>query len=370
MNNLLADGDPNVITVEIDVSEAAGLGELVHATATVVLPQADHLAENPIVAFAVPGAGYNRSYFTFNMPASDGGGQAGWHARRGWIFVALDSLGVGEASLPDPADLTLPRVTAVNHAAVREVLCRLAAREIKPGYPAIRNPVVLGLGQSMGGGFTIVQQAHHRTYDGIGILGFSAVCTTARGIPGGPPPQIPYLTRDRVPLGEEPLSHKARMAVAPNAHLLHLQAHADRYFRKEASAPSWNYHFDDVPAEILERDLSHVGEQPEWRSSTVPGALFWMLGPGALAPEAAAIIVPVLSAFGERDVSEDPRMEHKAFRHAVDFSSFICPRMGHMHNFATTRELFWSRIHYWGEHVADLKRRLPINWPDGLFSDS
>jgi pimeloyl-ACP methyl ester carboxylesterase len=370
VKNLQADGDPNVITVEIDVSEAAGLGERVHATATIVLPQADHLAENPIVAFAVPGAGYNRSYFTFDMPGFQGGGQAGWHANRGWIFVASDSLGVGDASLPDPATLSLPRVTAASHETVQEVLRRLSAGEIKAGFPAVKNPVVLGLGQSMGGGFTIVQQAHHRTFDGIGILGFSAVCTTARGMPGAPPPQIPYLTRDRMPVGDDPLSHEARLAVAPNAPMLRLQANTDRYLRKEPSPPSWHYHYDDVPPEIVARDIAHADGLPEWRSTSVPGALFWMLGPGALAPEAAAIIVPVLSAFGERDVSEDPRMEHKAFRHAVDFSSFICPRMGHMHNFATTRELFWSRIHLWGEHVADLKRRLPVNWPDGLFSDS
>ena len=121
---------------------------------------------------------------------------------------------------------------------------------------------------------------------------------------------------------------------------------------------------------MRERDLATTGEPPLWRSTTVPGAVFHLLAPGSLGPEAAAIVVPVLSAFGERDVSEDPRMEHKAFRHAVDFSSFICPRMGHMHNFASTREILWARIHHWGEHVAELKCRLPEDWPARLFSDS
>jgi hypothetical protein len=44
--------------------------------------------------------------------------------------------------------------------------------------------------------------------------------------------------------------------------------------------------------------------------------------------------------------------------------------MGHMHNFASTREILWSRIHHWGDHVAELKRKLPSDWPAGLFSDS
>jgi hypothetical protein len=30
----------------------------------------------------------------------------------------------------------------------------------------------------------------------------------------------------------------------------------------------------------------------------------------------------------------------------------VCPRMGHMHNFASTRELFWRRIDAWGRWVA------------------
>ena len=73
------------------------------------------------------------------MPGAQGGGQAGWHAERGWIFVACDHLGVGDSSLADPA--------------------------------------VLGIGQSMGGCLTVVQQARHESYDGVGVLGYSAIHT-------------------------------------------------------------------------------------------------------------------------------------------------------------------------------------------------
>lgn len=48
-----------------------------------------------------------------------------------------------------------------------------------------------------------------------------------------------------------------------------------------------------------------------------------LVAPGSLGPEAAAIVVPVLSAFGQRDGTEDPRMEHKAFRHAGDFRQLV-----------------------------------------------
>ena len=71
-----------------------------------------------------------------------------------------------------------------------------------------------------------------------------------------------------------------------------------------------------------------------------------------VATEAAAITVPILLAMGERDVVPDPWLEPKAYRSATDISLFVCPRMGHMHNFAGTREAFWQRIHAWGEMVA------------------
>ena len=79
---------------------------------------------------------------------------------------------------------------------------------------------------------------------------------------------------------------------------------------------------------------------PVWGSPTIPGLADWVLTPGATAPEAASIVVPVLLAFGERDVLDDPWMEPKAYGAAVDISLFVCPRMGHMHNFASTREVF------------------------------
>ena len=69
---------------EIDVTDAAGLGETVHTTVTVTMPEPGMLADPPVVCFAYPGGGYGRGYYTFDMPGGTGGGQAGWHAARGW----------------------------------------------------------------------------------------------------------------------------------------------------------------------------------------------------------------------------------------------------------------------------------------------
>lgn len=82
-----------------------------------------------------------------------------------------------------------------------------------------------------------------------------------------------------------------------------------------------------------------------------------MLAPGTVATEAAAITSPVLIAVGERDVVPDPWLEPKAFKSSTDITIFVSPRMAHMHNFASTRELLWERIHAWGAGVAQLRAR-------------
>jgi pimeloyl-ACP methyl ester carboxylesterase len=357
-----------MLTLDIDVTAAAGLDEQAHTRVTVALPHPSKLPATPVVCFALPGGGYSRGYFTFDMPGSSGGGQAGWHAQRGWIFVAIDHLGTGESSLPDATKLVYKNVAASNHATATAVLELLATGALAAGFPAITNPVVLGIGHSMGGCLTVVQQARHNTYDGIAVLGFSAIHTRPHDLPGTPRSRVAYIPRDTFPTAPDFNSPENRRAQAVNSALLELGNAATIY---PASRPSaWRYHYDDEPAEIVEQDMNPQGGLPVWRSATVPGLILWVTAPGAIAPEAAAIVVPVLSAFGERDVLEDPRSEPKAYRNAVDICTFICPRMAHMHNFAGTREVLWSRIETWGDHVVDLKRRLPQSWPSRLFSDT
>ena len=65
--------------------------------------------------------------------------------------------------------------------------------------------------------------------------------------------------------------------------------------------------------------------------------------------------MPVLSAMGVRDLVPDPPGDARAFLSARSFDLFICPRMGHMHNFAGTRELLWHRIQAFGEWCAAVK---------------
>jgi pimeloyl-ACP methyl ester carboxylesterase len=339
----------------VDVTAAAGIGSEAHTAVTVILPEAGPLGERPVVCFGLPGAGYSRRYYTFDMPGFSGGGEAGWHARRGWIFVACDCLGVGEATAPDtPAEpvLTYEVIARTNRETVAAVLARLREGSVDPGFPPVRDPVVLGIGQSMGGGFTIALQGQYHVFDGVGILGFSAFHTQPPTRPGTPPLAFPWRTR----------SGDARQPLVINAAALEKAAS-----RWPAGATdggdhplAWAFHYEDVPREIVAADLAAYDGGPlqAWRSATAPACVGLGAVPGVVATEAAAITVPVLVAMGERDVVPDPWLEPKAYRSASDISLFVCPRMGHMHNFAGTREAFWRRLHAWGETVARADLRL------------
>jgi pimeloyl-ACP methyl ester carboxylesterase len=329
----------------IDVSDAAGLGEALRTRATVVLPDPSTLGDPPVVCFGFPGGGYSRGYFTFDMPGASGGGEAGWHADRGWVFVACDHLFVGESDAPsDPGMLTLEVVASANHATVTEVMRRLEAGEVADGYPPVTGAVTLGIGQSMGGCFTIVQQGQHGTYDGIGILGYSAIQTVLWMPPGSPDPGAMFVPRGSavVVLGAAEVAEQTP------------QFGLDDESGLPGTTPG--FHYDDVPRDIVEADMrdypTRGGTVPAWGSATIPPCAATMLSPGVVAPEAAVVSVPVFVGVGERDVVPDPRAEARAYARSRDVTMSVCPRMSHMHNFASTRERFWNRIHSWGNGVA------------------
>lgn len=352
------------IELRIDVTNAVDLGEPAHVAVTVALPEPADLPEQAVVCFAKPGGGYSRHYFTHALPGPGEGAQGDFHVSRGWIFVALDNLGSGESSIHDASVLGFTAVTRAAQAAEQEVLLRLANGILAPGYPPVLQPVRIGIGQSTGGSLTIVQQARFGCYDGIGVLGFSAVHSHPATPPGGAPIVTPWFSREIPPDEPGGIMNAAAVAAAR-------AAGGDTAEAEDAgwAAIAWGFHYDDVPQEVVEQDLAHyegiaegivAGARPAperdpapWNSYTTPNdATRFTLTPGAVAAEAAAVAVPVLSAMGERDLVVDPLGEARAFRSAPSFDLFVCPRMGHMHNFAGTRKLFWERIHHFGNWCA------------------
>jgi pimeloyl-ACP methyl ester carboxylesterase len=323
-----------IVDVDIDISDAVGLSAPLQTRVRVVAPP--ERTEPAVVAFGFPGGGYNRLYFDLDVELEGSGGssEARWHAERGWWYVACDHLGVGDSSHPDPESLDFEILAAANNATAREVCIRLEAGTLDHHLPAVEVGARLGFGQSMGGCLTIVAQARHQTFDGIGVLGYSAVHTVLP-TPTGSAPNQPSVER-----GAAGVSIEATSAAIGS------------------DVFAYGFHWDDVPRAIVERDLHMYplrehDDAPAWgRGATPPPCAVSMMSPGVVASEAAAVDVPVLIAVGERDVVTAPLAEPAAYASTTDVCVYIAPRMAHMHNFATTRELLWKRSHAWGDRVA------------------
>jgi pimeloyl-ACP methyl ester carboxylesterase len=293
---------------------------LTTAVTVIAAPAQAETLERPIAVFAFPGGGYGRRYFDLQLEGLGTGGsysQAEHHTARGLVVVACDHLGCGESDAAP--GLTLAQLAAANVATVAEMRRRLAQGKAAPGLAPIRDPLAIGIGQSMGGCFTIAAQGRHRCFDAVAILGYSAHQTVVPVPPG----------------------------VAPGTFSLDVVRYA--------------WHWDDVPKALVDRDVTgygvaHEGPLPAWRSATVPEIAVDLLEPGYASADAAAIDVPVFVAAGERDVVPDLHAEPAAYRRARDVTLYRQPRAAHMHNFAGTRALLWDRLAHWYATCAALGR--------------
>jgi pimeloyl-ACP methyl ester carboxylesterase len=288
------------------------VGDGLTTAVTVIAAPAVTPHDRPIAVFAFPGGGYGRRYFDLQLDGLDASGsysQAEHHAALGLIVVACDHLGCGESN--GAPTLSLERITAANAATVAEMRRRLADGKAAPGLAPVRDPLAIGIGQSMGGCFTIAAQGRRRCFDAVAILGYSAHQTVVPVPPG----------------------------LAPGTFSLDVVRYA--------------WHWDDVPKAVVERDVTGYEVAnggvplPAWRSATVPQIAVDLLQPGYVSADAAAIDVPVFVAAGERDVVPDLHAEPAAYRSARDVTLYRQPRAAHMHNFAGTRSLLWDRLASW-----------------------
>ncbi len=288
--------------LRLDVSSYVDLPGPLQTAATVYLP--DAVGRQPLILFLFPGGGYSRGYYAIDRPELPGPGQADFHREQGAIVVACDHLGVGDSSLPDPDALTFARLAAANHGTVQAVLAMLAGGQVDPALPAVVDPFVVGVGQSMGGCLGVVQQAQHSTFRALAVLGYSGTHMNMRQ----PPP------------GQDML----------------------RYL----------FHWDEEPDSLVDADLGGLA-QP-WRSTTMPSCVPSMAGSGLIVNEAATVGVPLFLAAGERDVIDDLYTEPAAFGSSPDITLYLLRRSAHMHNFAPTRMLLWERLHHWADSLRTM----------------
>lgn len=301
---------------------------------TLYLPDPALLPETPIAIFACPGGGYSRGYFTMRFDGHEGYDEAAWHAARGTIYVAIDHIGVGESTIADLSEISFQRLAATHNSCVGQIAAALREGMLVDGFPAVPLLFRVGMGQSMGGGVTILTQSRFATFDAIAPSGVSAIHTA-----------LPQRDKSAFDHGKSRFD-----AVAEGKAKSHLET--------DHSGVDYLYafHWDDVPVDILHEDMKGGypirGTAPAFGSLTIPYCAVQMMLPGAFAADAAKVTVPVLVINGERDTCPNPHAEAAAYPASPDVGIYIVPTMAHMHNFASTRRTMWRRLHDWSRMVA------------------
>lgn len=324
------------IAIKVDVTHAVDCDLPQYVAGTIYYSEEAHTGDRPIVIFASPGGGYSQHYYNMQFEGRDGYSEAEYHTARGIVFVTMDHLGVGESSLELKDRITIEQAADANDIFVREVSGRLQRGELTDGLPSLTNPFLVGIGQSMGGGVTVVMQARKATFDAIVPMGKSALHTS-----------LPQPTFELFEAGRS-IFHFAR-----NTPLDQLSV---KITSEKVPDFVYPFHWPEEPEDIIAADMEGgypLRERaPIFGSVTTPAFAVAMMSPAYLTPDAAKITVPVLMAGGERDTMPDPKREPSAFVNSDDVSVFIVRRMAHMHNFAPTRRLLWQRVADWSEMQA------------------
>ncbi len=315
--------------VEVDVTASMPEGfrdERVTVAGTVIAVP-NLLRPDPVVVFAVPGGTYSRRYWDLQPPGRTGYSQAEWVAERGDVFVALDYLGGGDSSRPANGDfLTLEVCADGAHAALLELSRRLQNGSLAPGLPAVAAPTFVGMGQSLGGFITMIQQGKYADFAAIAVLGASPLVID----------NIPF-HRD---LTGVPAEERRQVILADNAassgvpELPMYHGAPRRFF-------GGIFHVEDVADDLLAYDEKEC-ETLISRVTGVDG-----MTPGYAAPWADQITRPVFLGFGDADVSSDVRREPTGYPRARHITLATFPEMAHMHNFADTRRELWQALDDW-----------------------
>jgi pimeloyl-ACP methyl ester carboxylesterase len=283
----------------LDVSKATAIGEQVQIAATLHLPDSWDESGKHLV-YAIHGGGYSRSYW--HPPFADVSYSfARWITDQGKAVVAIDMLGMGQSTKPEPEDVLNQEIITNAHAAALAQVVERIDRDLS----------ITGVGHSMGGMMIISQAAAYPVFDRIAVLGWA---------------NEPML------LGDTDVE-TLRADLIPSGYLATPREPMRKLF-----------YWPDVPLDLIEADEAHA--------STTPASLGKAaLTPGIVHADAASIRVPVLIVQSAIDTSPDPRKELAYFEAAVSTQLQIVEQAAHCQNFAGTRAAHWNALNAWIEET-------------------
>ena len=305
----------DVRTYDLDIDVTASLPFVQSSTtlaATVWPSPSEHLVA---VLVCWPGGSYSRAYWDMHIAGRDGYSFADHMVARGFTVAAIDPLGVGGSTRPEDVDsVTFETMTDAAASAVRQLRDRLAPND-EP---------VFGIGHSLGGCLTLVEQARSGSYDAVANLGFTH---------GAKPIHSPDPADDG--------SESEALALAVEHAKAFFGGQWDDGYALAPREPNHGWlHDPDVPADVVAEDDLRASA---WPRQSYVGALL----AGHSASYAATVSCPVFVGFGEHDVPEHPHDDVGYYSASDDVTLVVLPGSAHCHNFAGTREVLWDRLANW-----------------------
>ena len=294
--------------LRIDVSAAAGIADAKLA-ASLHMPDTIPRGRALELLVCLHGGGYRRRYWHANYAGFAGYSFAEHLTAKGYAVLAVDLLGMGESTSPEPETLlSRLKISAANDQATRDVVTGLT----DGSFARAGKVTVTGVGHSIGGMLVISQQAEHKSFDRLVVLGWS---------------------NEPMVLGDvDPATMAA--AIQPG------------YLASPRVVMRALFYAQDVPLALIEAD--------EADGSLTPACLGRdALQPGVVHQAAAEIACPVFVMHGAVDTSPCPHAEVGYFRASPDVTLMVLPETAHCHNFATLRHRLWDRLDRWILSVPD-----------------
>jgi pimeloyl-ACP methyl ester carboxylesterase len=288
------------------------------------------LADPPLVFVCLAGGSINRGYYDLGAEARPSFSFARSMAEAGMSTVSIDHLGVGESTRPaDGFALTPDLLAEANAHATRQIVDGLRSGALISDLPPLPELESIGVGHSMGGMLTVIQQARWPSHDALVLLGFSNngliehLPKPAHALIGRPEAitdRIGDIARQIYP------NPYPELAPSPEGSAMFYGAMADR---------------DGVQALKAARDvlLAVSGLQS--------------MIPGSIAHRSNAIAVPIFLGLGDQDIAGSPHAIPATFPNSRDISLLVLPETGHCQFIFPSRGLLFERIAAWAKMIVD-----------------
>jgi len=322
-------------TLALDVtavrSEWRGLAGVRRLASDVFVPE--HVAAPATILVCIPGGGMSRGYFDVEAPGEHGNYSMARHlAAQGFVVVTIDPPGVGDSDVPDDGyELTVQRVADVCARGVDRVLAQLHDDGI--------DGTAIGVGHSAGAMITTALQARHRPYSALGLFGFgnngrvAAAEARQRETPRNGS-QMGDVFEELEAL-DDPEEFRRRVAELAAARF-------GTPLPRSSNTSTSPFLLGGM--EVPEAVLDALGQV---KSNLIAVVGLTSMVSGSIAPEMAAVDVPVFLGIGERDITGPAHAIPAAFPSAPEVLLYVLPGAGHNHNVAPNRELLWDRLATW-----------------------